>query len=51
MGGTYSVIARNKKDIAWKESIYTDSFLKFLWNAARCFMKYEVVSLGKHGGK
>ncbi len=51
MGGRFSITARNKEDIAWKESIYTDNFLKFLFNAIRCFIKYEVVTLGKHGGR
>lgn len=51
MGGRFSITARNKKDIAWKESIYTDDLWKFLLNAVRCFVKYEVVVLGKHGGR
>ena len=49
MGGKWSVLARNKKDDAWKVSIYTNNTLVFVFQAVRCLIEYEVVSLGKHG--
>lgn len=49
MGGRYSVISRNVDDAVWDYDLYTNSFLKFIIASVKCFMKYEVVQLGKHG--
>lgn len=49
MGGKYSVIARNEEDYAWCYDLETNSFIKFILASIKCFIKYDVVTLGKHG--
>lgn len=49
MGGRYSVIARNSDNFAWYYSLYTNNIFKFIVASVKCFIKYEIVSLGKHG--
>ena len=49
MGGKYSVTARNEEDYAWRYDLYTDSLIKFIIESIKCFIKYDVVTLGKHG--
>ena len=49
MGGKYSVTARNEEDYAWSYDLYTDSLIKFVLASIKCFIKYDVVTLGKHG--
>ena len=49
MGGKYSVTARNLDDYCWLYTLYTDSFIKFIYASIKCFIKYDVVALGKHG--
>lgn len=49
MGGRCSVVARNSDDFAWCYSLYTNNIFKFIIASVKCFIKYEIVSLGKHG--
>ena len=49
MGGKYSVTARNLDNYGWIYDLYTDSFIKFILASIKCFIKYDVVTLGKHG--
>ena len=49
MGGKYSVEARNLHDKFWPVVEYTDNFFKFIILSIKCFKKYDVVLLGKHG--
>ena len=49
MGGKYSVEARNLHDKFWPVVEYTDNFFKFIILSIKCFKKYDVVILGKHG--
>ena len=49
MGGKYSICARNLKDKGWSVCEYNLSFLRWLLLGIRCFMKFEVVSMEKHG--
>ena len=49
MGGKYSVKARNLDDYFWLYDLYTNSFTKFILASIKCFIKYDVVTLGKHG--
>ena len=48
MGGKYSIIARNSEDYVWVYSLYTNIFIKFILASIKCFIKYDVVTLGKH---
>ena len=43
MGGKYSVLARNYKDVAWSVSEYTDSRLKAIRVWLKALLKYELV--------
>lgn len=49
MGGKWSIEARNLNDMAYKLIWYGDSFIVFLFKGIKCLIKYEVVTLGKHG--
>ena len=49
MGGKYYVTARNLDNYCWLYALYTDSFIKFIYASIKCFIKYDVVALGKHG--
>ena len=49
MGGKYSVEARNLHDKFWPVVEYTDNLFKFITLSIKCFKKYDVVLLGKHG--
>lgn len=49
MGGKWSVEARNLDDICLKYVWYGESFILFLAKSIKCLIKYEVVSIGKHG--
>ena len=49
MGGKYSVEARNLHDKFWPVVEYTNNFFKFIILSIKCFKKYDVVLLGKHG--
>ena len=48
MGGKYSVIARNIDDDLCLRCLYTNSFIKFIYTSIKCFIKYDIVQLGKH---
>lgn len=49
MGGKYSIAARNIDDIYWKYDLQTNNIFKFIIFSVKCFIKYDVVALGKHG--
>ena len=49
MGGKWSVCARNLHDKGWQVSDYNLSFIRWLFLGIKCFIKYEVVSMEKHG--
>ena len=49
MGGKYSVCARNLKENAWGICDYNCNFFKCIYLAIKCFVKYDVVQVGKHG--
>lgn len=49
MGGKYSVCARNLNDVCWSVADYNLSFIKWVFLGIKCFIKYEVVSMEKHG--
>lgn len=50
MGGKYSITAKNLNDKIWKVCDYNLSFVKFIFKGIYCLIKYDVVTLGKHGG-
>ena len=43
MGGKYFILARNYDDILWQFDLYTNSFIKFIWSAIKCILKYELI--------
>ena len=49
MGGKYSITARNIDDIYWKYDLQTNNIFKFIIFSVKCFIKYDVVALGKLG--
>ena len=49
MGGRYSICARNLKDKEYAVCDYNISFIKWIFLGIKCFIKYEVVSMEKHG--
>ena len=49
MGRKYSITARNIDDIYWKYDLQTNNIFKFIIFSVKCFIKYDVVTLGKHG--
>ena len=49
MGGKYSITAKNLNDKVWCVCNYNLSLVKFIFNGIHCLIKYDVVSLGKHG--
>ena len=49
MGGKYSICARNLEDKSWTVCDYNLSFIRWIILGIRCFMKYDVVSMEKHG--
>jgi hypothetical protein len=51
MGGKWSIEARNSDDLTWKYCNYNLSFIGFIIKGISCLIKYDVVILGKHGGK
>ena len=46
MGGKYFILARNYDDILWQFDLYTNSFIKFIWSAIKCILKYELIDFG-----
>lgn len=49
MGGKYSICARNLCDKAWMVCDYNLSFIRWVFLGIKCFIKYDVVSMEKHG--
>jgi len=49
MGGKYSVKARNYDDGYLRIAEYNLSFIRWVFLGIKCFIKYDVVSMGKHG--
>ena len=45
----YSIIARNIDDIVWEYDLQTNNIFKFIICSVKYFIKYDVVTLGKHG--
>lgn len=50
MGGKYSITARNYADEAYAVLNYNLTFLHWIMLGIKCFIKYDVVSMEKHGG-
>lgn len=49
MGGRWSIEARNLDDNLWQVCRYDLSFVMWIITSIKCLVKYEVVSIGKHG--
>ena len=49
IGGKYSITAQNLNDKVWCVCDYNLSLVKFIFKGIYCLIKYDVVSLGKHG--
>lgn len=49
MGGNWSIEARNLNDKLLQVCWYGNSFWYFLLCGIKCLIKYDVVSLRKHG--
>jgi hypothetical protein len=50
MGGKYSIVARNHDDESYVVMNYKLTFLHWIVLGIKCFIKYDVVSMEKHGG-
>lgn len=50
MGGKYSIAARNYADETYAVMKYNLTFLRWVALGIKCFIKYDVVSMEKHGG-
>lgn len=51
MGGKWSICARNLYDKCLIVSDYNCNLFKFIFKGIYCLIKYDVVELGKHGGR
>ena len=49
MGGRWSIEARNLHDKGWEVSNYNLPFIRWIFTGIYCFIKYDVVIMGKHG--